>query len=88
VVRLGGEVYINANQINNLTVIGNPFKTFQVQFVADPANPLGLTLRNPYPIGRESAAPPLSVTATRSSASTPTTRSGALQSSVRSRIPR
>ncbi|MBI3693621.1 MAG: TonB-dependent receptor [Acidobacteria bacterium] len=63
VVRLGAGVYNNANQMNNLTVIGNPFKSFQVQFVADPANPTQLTLRNPYPIGKESAAPPLSVVA-------------------------
>ncbi len=63
VVRLGAGVYNNANQMNNLTVIGNPFKSFQVQFIADPANPTALTLRNPYPIGREAAAPPLSVVA-------------------------
>jgi outer membrane receptor protein involved in Fe transport len=64
VLRTGFGVYNNANQINNLTVIGNPFRTFQVQFLADPANPLALTLSNPYPIGREAAAPPLSVVAT------------------------
>lgn len=64
VVRSGFGVYNNANQMNNLTVIGNPFKTFQVQFVADPANPTALTLRNPYPIGREAAAAPLSVVST------------------------
>lgn len=63
VIRSGFGVYNNANQINNLTVIGNPFKTFQVQFVADPADPTALTLRNPYPIGRAAAAPPLSVVA-------------------------
>ena len=64
VVRSGFGVYNNANQMNNLTVIGNPFKTFQVQFVADPANPTALTLRNPYPFGREAAAAPLSVVST------------------------
>lgn len=63
VIRSGFGVYNNANQINNLTVIGNPFKTFQVQFVADPTDPTALTLRNPYPIGRAAAAPPLSVVA-------------------------
>jgi len=63
VVRAGAGVYNNANQMNNLTVIGNPFRSFQVQFVADPANPTALTLRNPYPIGRAAAAPPLSVVA-------------------------
>ncbi len=61
VVRTGFGVYNNANQMNNLTVVSNPFKTFQVQFVADPADPLALTMRNPYPFGRETAAPPLSV---------------------------
>ncbi len=61
VMRTGFGVYNNANQMNNLTVIGNPFRTFQVQFVADPANPSALTLRNPYPVGRQAAAPPLSV---------------------------
>ncbi|MBK9167163.1 MAG: TonB-dependent receptor [Bryobacterales bacterium] len=64
VMRLGGGVYNNANQINNLTVIPNPFRTFQVQFVADPANPTGLTLRNPYPIGQQAAAAPRSVVST------------------------
>jgi len=63
VVRTGFGVYNNANQMNNLTVVSNPFKTFQVQFIADPADPLALTMRNPYPIGRETAAPPLSVVA-------------------------
>ncbi len=63
VVRTGFGVYNNANQMNNLTVIGNPFRTFQVQFVADPANPLGLTLQNPYPINQQAAAAPLSVVA-------------------------
>ncbi|MCW5982649.1 MAG: TonB-dependent receptor [Bryobacteraceae bacterium] len=63
VVRTGFGVYNNANQINNLTVIGNPFRTFQVQFIADPADPLALTLNDPYPIGRAAAAPPLSVVA-------------------------
>jgi outer membrane receptor protein involved in Fe transport len=63
VVRAGAGVFNNANQMNNLTVIGNPFRSFQVQFVSDPANPTALTLRNPYPIGRQAAAPPLSVVA-------------------------
>ena len=63
VLRLGGGIYNNANQMNNLTVIGNPFRTFQVQFVADPANPTALTLQNPYPIGRETPKPPVSVVA-------------------------
>ncbi|MDW8224248.1 MAG: TonB-dependent receptor [Gemmatales bacterium] len=64
VLRAGGGIFNNANQMNNLTVIGNPFRTFQVQYVADPANPTALTLRNPYPIGMEAPAPPRSVVAT------------------------
>ena len=63
VVRLGGGVYNNANQINNLTVITNPFRVFRVQLFPDPANPLALTLRNPYPVGREGVEPPLTVQA-------------------------
>jgi len=60
---LGGGVYNNVNQMNNLTVVGNPLKTFQVDFIADPANPSALTLANPYPIGQRAAAPPLNVVA-------------------------
>ncbi|MBI3697239.1 MAG: TonB-dependent receptor [Acidobacteria bacterium] len=63
VVRLGAGVYNNINQINNLTVITNPARVFRVQFVGDAANPLGLTLKNAYPIGREAAEPPLTVQA-------------------------
>lgn len=63
VLRFAGGIYNNANQMNNLTVIGNPFRTFQVQFLADPADPTALTLRNPYPVGREAARPPVSVVA-------------------------
>jgi outer membrane receptor protein involved in Fe transport len=63
VVRLGGGVYNNADQMNNLTVVGNPLKTFVVDFIADPANPSALTLQNPYPISQKAAAPPLNVVA-------------------------
>ncbi len=63
VVRTGFGVYNNANQINNLTVIPNPFRVFQVTIITDPANPSGLTLQNPYPVGQAAAAPPLSVVA-------------------------
>jgi outer membrane receptor protein involved in Fe transport len=61
VMRMGGGIYNNANQQNNMSVIGNPLRTFQVQFLADPANPLALTLQNAYPIGRQAAAAPLTV---------------------------
>ena len=61
VVRMGAGVYNNANQINNLTVIGNPARAFRVRFVADPANPTALTLRDHYPIARQAAEPPVSV---------------------------
>jgi len=63
VVRAGAGVFNNANQINNVTVIGNPARAFRVRFVADPANPTALTLRDPYPIARQAAEPPLSVQA-------------------------
>jgi hypothetical protein len=63
VIRLGGGIYNNVDQMNNLTVVGNPLKTFVVDFIADPANPSALTLQNPYPIDRKAAAPPLNVVA-------------------------
>ena len=63
VLRLGGGVYNNVNQMNNLTVVGNPLKVFSVSIIADPANPLGLTLENPYPINQAAAKPPLNVVA-------------------------
>jgi GNAT superfamily N-acetyltransferase len=37
VIRLGGGVYNNVNQMNNLTVVGNPLKVFSVSIIADPA---------------------------------------------------
>ena len=61
VIRLGGGVYNNVNQMNNLTVVGNPLKVFSVSIIADPANPNGLTLQNPYPINQQAAKPPLNV---------------------------
>jgi outer membrane receptor protein involved in Fe transport len=63
VVRFGGGVFNNVDQMNNLTVVGNPLKTFVVDFIADPANPSALTLANPYPIAQKAAAPPLNVVA-------------------------
>jgi hypothetical protein len=63
VVRMGGGVYENVDQMNNLTVVGNPLKTFQVTFVADTLNPTALTLQNPYPVSNQAANPPLSVVA-------------------------
>ena len=63
VVRVGGGVFNNVDQMNNLTVVGNPLKIFSVSIIADPANPAGLTLQNPYPIGQKSAAAPLNVVA-------------------------
>lgn len=63
VVRLGGGVFNNVDQMNNLTVVGNPLKTFVVDYLADPSNPFALTLQNPYPITQKSAAAPLSVVA-------------------------
>ncbi len=63
VVRVGAGGYNNVDQMNNLTVVGNPLKTFVVDFIADPASPTALTLSNPYPINRKAAAPPLSVVA-------------------------
>src|SRR5262249_46946079 len=50
-------------QMNNLTVVGNPLKVFSVSIIADPANPNGLTLENPYPINQAAAKPPLNVVA-------------------------
>lgn len=61
VVRTGFGIFNNANQMNNMSVIGNPNRTFQVQFITDPANPSALTMQNPYPAGRTAAAAPLSV---------------------------
>jgi hypothetical protein len=63
VVRAGGGVYNNVDQMNNLTVGGNPLKTFVVDYIADPGNPTGLTLQNPYPISQKATAPPLNVVA-------------------------
>jgi hypothetical protein len=63
VVRVGGGVYNNVDQMNNLTVVGNPLKTFVVDYIADPANPTALTLQNPYPISQKATAPPLNVVA-------------------------
>lgn len=61
VMRTGFGIFNNANQMNNMSVIGNPNRTFQVQFIADPNDPLALTLQNPYPVARTAAAAPLSV---------------------------
>ncbi|HUQ94835.1 MAG TPA: TonB-dependent receptor [Bryobacteraceae bacterium] len=61
VLRTGFGIFNNANQMNNMSVIGNPNRTFQVQFLADPGDPTALTLQNPYPVGRTAAAAPLSV---------------------------
>lgn len=63
VLRAGGGVYNNVNQMNNLTVVGNPLKVFSVSIIADPANPNGLTLQNPYPINQQAARAPLNVVA-------------------------
>ncbi|MCI0624922.1 MAG: TonB-dependent receptor [Acidobacteria bacterium] len=63
VVRLGAGGYNNANQMNNLTVFSDPTRRPSISFVADPANPLALTLQNPYPIGREAPNPPINVVA-------------------------
>jgi len=63
VIRLGGGVYNNVNQMNNLTVVGNPLKVFSVSIIADPANPNGLTLQNPYPINQQAGKAPLNVVA-------------------------
>jgi hypothetical protein len=61
VIRMGGGVFNNANQMNNLTVFSDPERRASITFVADPQNPSALTFANPFPIGLEQAAPPINV---------------------------
>ena len=58
---MGGGVFNNANQMNNLTVFSDPERRASITFVADPQNPSALTFTNPFPIGLEAAAPPINV---------------------------
>ncbi|MGH9661700.1 MAG: TonB-dependent receptor domain-containing protein [Bryobacteraceae bacterium] len=61
VVRIGGGVFNNANQMNNLTVFSDPERRASITFVADPLNPTALTFANPFPIALEAAVPPINV---------------------------
>jgi hypothetical protein len=61
VVRIGGGVFNNANQMNNLTVFSDPERRASITFVGDPLNPSALTYDNPFPIALEQAAPPINV---------------------------
>ncbi|HEU0138115.1 MAG TPA: TonB-dependent receptor [Bryobacteraceae bacterium] len=61
VIRMGGGVFNNANQMNNLTVFSDPERRASITFVADPQNPTALTFDNPFPIALEAAAPPINV---------------------------
>ena len=59
VVRMGGGVYNNANQINNLTVFSDPERRTSNNYFWNPQN--FITFANPFPASGVAAIPPINV---------------------------
>jgi outer membrane receptor protein involved in Fe transport len=59
VIRMGGGVYNNANQINNLTVFSDPERRASNNYFWNPQN--YITYANPFPSSGVAAIPPINV---------------------------
>jgi hypothetical protein len=59
VIRMGGGVYNNANQINNLTVFSDPERRASNNYFWNPQN--FITYANPFPSSGVAAIPPINV---------------------------
>jgi len=59
VVRIGGGVYNNANQINNMTVFAEPERRVSNNYFWNPRN--YITFANPFPASGVAAIPPINV---------------------------
>ena len=86
VVRMGGGVYNNANQMNNLTVFSDPERRASNNYFWNPQN--YITFANPFPASGVAAIPPINVVYISPIASTLTTCSGAHRCSASFRNPR